>query len=104
MGITQGVVETEDLRGSTDHYNGTVGTTPVSIPSSPGNAIQSVLIDNVSISANKKLLVSFDSGTTWKTIPRKAVLQGTIKGAPKQIQVKGSVAGVEYEIILNRED
>lgn len=104
MGFSQGTVETQDLQGTTDHFNGTVGTSPVSIPTVGTTYIQEVLIDcPASNQPSKNLLVSFDAGATFKTLVPGANLAWTLKGNRTQIQIKGSSASVAYEIILNRE-
>ena len=96
--------ESRDYLGSTDHFNGTVGTTPVSVPSVAGNIIQSVLISNTNNAFSKTILVSFDAGTNFFTIPRRGSLAAKVKGALTQIQIKGGAAGTDYEILMHREE
>lgn len=103
MGISSGVVETENLDGSTSHFNGTVGTTPINIPASAGGVIQSILIDNVNTDNTKDLEVSFDGGTNYKTIGSGSAFSYTIKGNLTQVSLRGAVADCDYEILLNRE-
>jgi len=94
--------ETSESLGSTAHYNGTVGTTAVSVPAVAGNAIADVMISNLDSNANsKKLLVSFDGGTNFTTLSAGASLPWTVRGGITQIKVKGSVASVAYEILMN---
>jgi len=104
MSLSGGVTETVNTDGSTDHYNGTVGTTAVDIPSSAGNIIQSILIDNTNTASTKTLLVSFDGGTTYKTIGVGATFSWTVKGNLRQVKIKGGAASTSYEILLNREN
>lgn len=102
-GLSGGSVEIQNTDGSTDHFNGSVGTTAIDIPSSPGGIIQSVLIDNTNNSNAKTVLVSFDSGTNYKTISAGGVLSWITKGNMTQIKIKGGAASTNYEIIMNRE-
>jgi len=51
--------------------------------------------------ATVKLFYSIDAGTTFlELLPGEAIMW-PLKGAITQIQVKGSVAGVAYEVLLN---
>lgn len=96
--------EGQDVLGTTAHFNSTVGTTAVAVPSSPGNAISEVLVSCPQQTPNtKKLLVSFDGGTLFKTLEIGEGLVWSLKGSPTQIHVKGNEANVSYEIIMNRE-
>lgn len=97
--------EVEDLSGTTNHFNGTVGTSAVPIPASAGNTISEVLVENsFTNSSNKQLLVSFDGGTTFKNLGGPgASLVWSPKGRMTQIYIKGNSASVSYEIIINRE-
>lgn len=89
--------------GSTDHFNGTVGTSSVAIPASAGNVISEVLIRNPkSNSILKDLLVSFDGGTTFFTISRNDYLVWGPRDNLTQIYIKGNLASTDYEIIMNR--
>ena len=105
-GSTVGSVELEDLVGSTTHFSGSVGTTPIQIPASAGNIIAEVLIHcPLQTPKTKKCLFSLDgSGTGFITLEQGSVLGWSVKGEITQIEVKGNEAGVNYEIILNRED
>ena len=97
--------EVEDLTGTTDHFNGTVGTSAVNIPSIAGGVITEILIENLpSNSANKKLLISFDGGTNFKTLggPGTSFIWSP-KGYLTQIKLKSNLASTDYEIVLNRE-
>jgi hypothetical protein len=100
-----GSFETEDLQGSTTHFNGTVGTTAVQVPAVAGNIISEVLIHcPLQTPKTKKCLVSLDgSGTGFLTLEQGTILGWATKGEIKQIDIKGNEAGVDYEIVLNRE-
>lgn len=84
-----------------DHFNGTVGTTAIQIPSSAGDDISEVLIHNTT-SANRDLLISFDGGTTFKTLTPDANIIWNVKEGITQIHIKGSAAATSYEIVMNR--
>jgi hypothetical protein len=88
--------------GTTHHFNGTVSTTPASIPAVAGNVITSIYIENFNNLGGVNLLISFDAGTTFKTIERDAALYVEPKGDLTQVVIKGSSATTNYEIILNR--
>ena len=98
-----GQFETRNRDGETVAFSGTVGTTAVSVPAVAGNAIQSVLIDNNNTDPSKDLLVSFDGGTTFKTYQANSTAGQIVKGNITQLEVKGAVAGVTYEFLLNIE-
>lgn len=96
--------ESIDNLGSTTQYQGTIGTTPAQIPSVAGFDIAEALIrcasDNSPIT--KRLLWSLDN-VTYHTLAPGEFVGWTLKGQQTQIWIKGSVAAVTYEIILNRE-
>jgi hypothetical protein len=94
--------EGQDTEGSSDHFNGTVGTTATNVPSSAGNVISEFLVDCPKDSPGN-LLVSLDGGTTFKTVNRGGVWIWTPKGNMTQIKIKGTNANTDYEIVMNRE-
>ena len=97
--------ETEDISGNTLHDNGTVGATPVLVPSSPSGVITEILIENLPTnSATKKLLISFDGGTKYKTLggPGTSYIWSP-KGGLQQVYIKGNVSNVAYEAVINTE-
>jgi len=102
MGFSGGTVETQNTSGVTSHENGTVGTSAIDIPSSAGNVIQAILIDNTDNS--KDLLVSFDGGTNYKTITPESILSWLLKGNQTQVKLKASGATTSFEILLNLEE
>lgn len=96
--------ETQDLDGGTTHYNGTVGTSAIAIPTVAGNIISEVVIKcPFQTPTTKKLLVSFDGGTTFFTLDPGEFIGWSVKGSRRQIHIKGGVAGVSYDVLLNRE-
>jgi hypothetical protein len=97
--------ESTDLEGASTHFNGTVGTSPIAIPSSTsGTPIAEVLIHNPPSNAHGKLvLISLDGGAGYMTIENKTYIGWSAKGSIKQVFLKGSTSGVNYELVLNRE-
>ena len=80
-----------------NHYNSTVGTTPVTNTIASGYEITSVFFANTH--ATNDLLVSFDAGTSWRTIPA-----GIKEGGDLNIttfKVKGSAAGTTFETLYS---
>ena len=96
--------ETEDLLGTTSQYSGVVGVSPVTIPASAGTVIAEALVRCVSSNLiTKSLSVSFDGGTTYLVLTPGEFIGWSLKGGVTQLYIKGSVASVAYEIVLNRE-
>lgn len=97
--------ETKDLQGTTGHFNGTVGTSAIDVPAVAGNPISEVLIKNPTSNTpiTKVLKVSFDGGVTYLSLSVGEFIIWPVKGELTQFKIQGSVAGVEYEILLNRE-
>lgn len=97
--------ESKDLSGSTAQYASTVGTSPISLPPSPGNILAYALVrcgtDNTPVT--KRLLYSFDGGVTFGVLAPGEYVGWPLRGGPTQIQLQGSTAGVLYEVILNHE-
>ncbi len=90
--------------GATQAYAGTVGTTAVSIPSSAGNQINECLIRCPSQTPNSvRLSYSFDAGTTFQVLAPGEFIIWEPRNALTQLKIKGSVAGVSYEVLLNTE-
>ncbi len=103
MAYVQEAFEQADLAGMTAHYNSTVTTIAVAVPSSAVKVISEVLIQNTSASSNINLLVSFDGGTTFKTIRPEGSIIWSLKGNLKQFRVKSSTGTASYEAIVNFE-
>ncbi len=94
--------ESQDIEGSSDHFNGTVGTTAVPIPTVAGDPIHEFLIESREGNSAKKLFVSFDGGTLFKTVDGGGNMSWAPKGRVTQIHIKASAANHNYEIIMNR--
>lgn len=104
MALSSPIIETKDLDGTTTHFNGTVGTTAIAVPASPGSQISDVLVSSlITNTPNKNLLVSFDGGTTFFTLVPGTAFSWSCRSGLTQIHIKGSVASVAYEILMNRE-
>ncbi len=89
--------------GTTDHFNGSVGLTPVNVPTSAGNNITRILIANLSEKKGEDLSVSFDGGTTTTTIFASEAFTWEPKGLAQVELNSNVVTGVSYEIVVNRE-
>lgn len=83
------------------HLSGTVGTSSIPLPATAGDRITEVLIDNDNISQD--LLVSFDGGTDFKTVPPGGFLIWNLKRSRTQIDLEASAAGATFEILMNRQ-
>jgi hypothetical protein len=96
--------ESKDILGTTTTFNGTVGTGVVSVPAVAGNVVAEALVRQPSGNPTYVLYVCFDgSGATFHALKAGEYIGWALKGAPTQIQIKGSHAAVPYEITLNRE-
>lgn len=97
--------EVADDLGTTSMFGGSVGAGNTSIPTVAGNQINEVMIRNPSANGIlKNLLYSFDGGTTFFTLTAGEFILWTMKGnAQKQVIIKGNIAAVAYEILMNRE-
>jgi hypothetical protein len=101
--------ETIDALGKTVCYQGTVGTVAIQVPSVAGFSISEALIrcasDNSPVT--KRLLWSTDNVTYLTLAPGEFVGWTFKKTAADaeitQIWIKGSVAGVVYELVVNTE-
>lgn len=104
MGSPAPQFESKDLSGSTAQFSSTVGTAPVSLPPVAGAIIAYALVrcgsDN---SQSKRLLFSFDGGVTFGSLTPGEYVGWPLRGGVTQIQVKGNVTGVDYEVVLNHE-
>jgi len=98
--------EMTDTKGSTEHYESNVGTTPVTLPSSPDKIISELWIENDQTNTPiiKDLLVSFDGGTNYSTFKYGEGINWSPKGDKRVIHIKGSTAGVKYKAIINFEE
>lgn len=84
------------LPSNVTHINGTATTSPdaLSLPATT----RSVLIQNTEQSAANDLLVSFDGGSTFKTLKRLAAIK--IAARITSITVKSSGGSVDYEAVV----
>jgi len=83
-------------------FSGTVGTSPISLPSVAGGALVTVMVScKVQTPSSRRLQFSLDGGTTFFTLTPGSMV-GWEPKAITQIQIKGNVAGVEYDVIINR--
>lgn len=102
MAITAGNnFEISDNVGSTVVYSGTANTTPANVPSSAGNVISGIGVDNT---GSLDMQISMDGGTTYKTVGRGEFFSWDVKGQIKQVQVKTPTSTSTYEIVINFED
>lgn len=92
------------LTGSTVIDTGTVSTVYTDVPAVAGGSITSILLENPLSNDPKQLLISFDGGTTAKTLEAGSNFVWTPRGDLKQVKIKGSAAGTDYEIVINRND
>jgi len=102
--------EIADVLGNTTIFSGTVGTTPVDVPTVAGGIIQSFSIFSPQTNTLASLLqFSIDGGTIYEpgyvnnsgeTVKLKTSPGG---GATTQIKVKANQAGVDFIIKMNRE-
>ena len=96
--------EITDLVGSTDTYTGTVDSSGIYIPSSPGNIIEEISIRNaVDQPIASRLEFSYD-GINWFRLLVGESREDEFRGAIRQIQIRsaGSLSTCKYEIIMNR--
>lgn len=99
--------EQTDALGITRHFNGSVGTTSVLVPSVTQGDILEVLVKvPVDQPNSRRLKVSFDGGTTYLTlIPGDFVVWDPRKNNSltliQQIRLEGNVNSVDYETLFN---
>ncbi len=89
--------------GSTDHFTGTVGTTKENVPSTDAGSISQILIE-CPLSSPGSLKVSFNNGVGIKTLEPGSNIVWSPRGGLKHLELTGSVAGVKYDIVMNRND
>jgi hypothetical protein len=92
-------LDTYSIKGTPQHFNGTVGTTATTII--PTTTTIAILVSNPGTNAGGVTLeVSFDGGINFFTIERRGSL--AIETEVSSFQIKGSVAGTAYEILVTR--
>lgn len=96
--------EVSDKLGATEQYDGVVGTTPIDLPGAPGTIISEFIIQcPFDQSDTNTLKISLDGGSNYLTIQPAGLWAWTPKGEVRQITLLGNVAGVKYEVVLNKE-
>jgi hypothetical protein len=95
--------ETEEAEGSSLHFNGIVGASPIAIPpATSGHDISSFLIHNPPSNPHGSFLfLSLDGGAGYMLIENKTYIGFSIEGCPKQVFLKSNVSGANYELVLN---
>lgn len=111
MGDALPQFESEDLIGTTKHFNGNVSTSWTTVPSTPDNVIAEAFVKcSIDQQPTKRLFVSFDGGEGYLLLAPGEGIGWSIKSSKSsvsgitQILLKGNMANVTYEVILNRED
>jgi len=89
--------------GNTILYVGTVGTTAVPIPAVAGSPIILMLVRCPSQTPNTRRLSWSVDNVTFHALSPGEFVGWPIKGNYTQIYIKGNVAGVSYEVVLNTE-
>jgi len=96
--------ESTDKVGTTSQYDGVVGVAPLNVPAIIGNEISEFIIqcpfDQVDTNTLK---VSINGGINFLTMQPAGFWAWTPKGGVRQLTLVGNVAGVKYEIVINRE-
>ena len=97
--------EQRDILGTTTNFSGSVGTSFVAVPSSPGKPIAEALVRCSNQTPQSSVLqVSFTSSTgPWISLSPGEFIGWTVKGYMTQIWILGNNASVDYEVVLNRE-
>lgn len=89
--------------GTTTQYAGTVGTSAINVPTVAGDQIATALIRCPAQTPNTvRLLYSLDGGSVFHSLSPGEYIGWSTKSRT-QIAIKGSVAGVSYEVTLNTE-
>jgi len=96
--------EQKDIVGSTNHFNLTVGTTAVAIPTVGDKAIAEVLVRCPTQTGSKTCLVSFEAAIgPFVTLTEGEFIIWSLKGYLKQFWVKAAGAGTNVETVVNFE-
>jgi hypothetical protein len=89
--------------GLSAQFVGTVGTASTAVPSSAGDPIATVFIRCPSQTpVTRRLLYSFDN-VTFQVLSPGEFIAWSLKGNKTQVYIKGNVATVDYEVLVNRE-
>ena len=89
--------------GSTTQYVGSVGTGSTAVPSSAGYFISSAIIRCPNQTPVTRTLSWSVDNSTFHVLAVGEFIGLSIKGNKTQIYLKGNVASVNYEVVLNRE-
>ncbi len=89
--------------GSTAHFSGSVGTSDTNVPAVDAGSISQVLVE-CPISNTGTLSVSFDDGVGFKVLEAGSNIVWSPRGAIKHLVLKGSEAGVTFDLVINRND
>ena len=98
--------ETADKKGTTDVYTGTVGTSWLGVPITPGGEIQEfTVINDEDNYVTDYLEISLDGGSTiYDRIFPTGYVSDLIKGnSTTQLAIRGFSSSVKYKVILDRE-
>lgn len=96
--------EAESSSGQTMQFASTVDTTSITLPDVPGDNIATALIRCPSQTPlSRRLLYSFDGGLTYGTLSPGEFVGWSLKGATKQVYLKGNASGVQFEAVFNME-
>jgi hypothetical protein len=83
-------------------FEGSVGTTPIDLPGVAGGEITQVIFScRVQAPSSRRLLFSVDGGSTFFTLSPGSMVGWEPKDI-EQVQIKGNVAGVLYDVLINR--
>ena len=82
-----------------EHFNGTATTTPAEITFTGPS--RSIFIQNTAVSAANDLQVSFDGGSTYKSLKRLAAVSIEVK--LNSIFVRSSAGSVAYESVVTHD-
>ena len=94
--------ELKDREGTTTLFVASATVTPTDYPAVAGTCIVEFYIDNMD--EDESLEVSWDGGTSYKTIKAGCFLGWSLKGAITQLKIRrAGTVDVPFELILNRD-
>lgn len=106
MAYYPGEMEITDRSGTTDSFTGLVTTSPISIPSTPGNHIDELSIRcTVDQPSATRLEFSIDGGSNWHRLKVGEAREDEPRGTLTQIKIRAagvSITSANYEVIINR--
>ena len=96
--------ESTDTLGTSEQFDGTVGTTPINLPGSAGELISEFIVQcPFDQDDTNSLKVSLNGGASYLTLQPAGFWAWTPKGNVTQLTLLGNVAGVKYEVVINKE-